>query len=90
MLELFEKKSLLRMLYRIPKHILKQYELWKRIVELQGPNGLREIRGFHDEPLKGDWQGFRSSRLNRKWRVIYAAEDDVCEIYVVDINPHQY
>ncbi|HLB56169.1 MAG TPA: type II toxin-antitoxin system mRNA interferase toxin, RelE/StbE family [Coxiellaceae bacterium] len=78
------------MLYRIPKHILKQYELWKRIVELQGPNGLREIRGFHDEPLKGDWQGFRSSRLNRKWRVIYAAEDDVCEIYVVDINPHQY
>jgi len=90
MWQLYEKKSLLKKIDKIPKHILKRYELWKSIVELQGLSGLREIKGFHDESLTGEWLGFRSSRLNIQWRVIYTIENDVCEIYVVDINPHHY
>jgi addiction module RelE/StbE family toxin len=66
------------------------YELWKRIVELDGPRGLRLIRGFHDEALKGRWKGYRSSRLTLQWRVIYKIEDGQFEVYVIEINPHDY
>ncbi len=52
--------------------------------------GLREIKGYHDELFKGEWQGFRSSRLSLQWRVIYKAEKEQLEVYVIDINAHIY
>lgn len=87
---IYEKKTLLKSLKTIPIRIKKEYEIWKRIIELQGVQGLREIKGYHDEALKGEWRGFRSSRLSLQWRVIYKAEKDVLEVYVVDINAHKY
>lgn len=90
MWEIYEKKSLIKKTQKIPEQILQRYELWKRIVELEGPSGLRRIKGFRDEALKSDWQGFRSSRLGHQWRVIYKVEQRVYEVYVIDINPHKY
>lgn len=90
MWEIYEYKSLAKTLRKTPKEIRKRYEVWKRIVEFQGIDGLRNIKGFHDEALKGNLKGYRSSRLNLKWRVIYRIEKGVCEVYVVDINPHEY
>lgn len=90
MWSLYEKKSLLKEIHRKPKAVLKQYEFWKRVIEHEGPDGLRLIRGYRDEALKGEWAGFRSSRLNRQWRVIYKVEKQLCEVYVIDINPHNY
>ena len=87
---IYEKKSLIKSLKTIPLRIRKEYEIWKRIVELQGIQGLREIKGYRDEPLKGEWKGFRSSRLSLKWRVIYMAEKEQLEVYVIDINAHKY
>jgi len=87
---IYEKKSLLKTIHKIPRRILKFYELWKRIVELEGPQGLRFVKGFHDESLKGQWQGFRSSRLSLQWRVIYKCENKQCEVLVIDINAHDY
>jgi addiction module RelE/StbE family toxin len=87
---IFEKKSLIKTFKKVPLHIKKQYELWKRIVELQGIQGLRDIKGYHDEYLKGEWKGFRSSRLSLQWRVIYKAEMEELEVYVIDITPHKY
>lgn len=87
---IYEKRSLIKSLKVIPLHIRKEYEIWKRIVEFQGTQGLREIKGYHDEPLKGEWKGFRSSRLSLKWRVIYKAEKEQLEIYVIDVNAHKY
>lgn len=75
---------------RCPDEVLVRYEAWKRIVEMSGPNGLRMIKGFHDEGLKGDWEGYRSSRLGIKWRVIYFVKGQELEVYVVDVNPHKY
>jgi addiction module RelE/StbE family toxin len=86
----YEKKSLVKSIKSIPLHIRKQYELWKRIVELLGVQGLRHIKGYHDEALKGEWQGFRSSRLSLQWRVIYRVEKEIFEVYVVDVNAHNY
>lgn len=85
-----EKKSLLKTLQKTPVDIVKHYELWKRIVELEGIQGLKLIKGFHDEALKGSWEGYRSSRLTKQWRVIYKVEKKLLEIYVIDVNSHDY
>ena len=75
---------------RVPIDILKRYEKWKDIAMISGPQGLRSIKGFRDEPLSGDWKGFRSSRLNEQWRVIYSIEADVMSVQVVRVTPHDY
>lgn len=90
MWRIYEKKSLGKDLKRLPIVIRKHYEVWKRVVELDGPQGLRAIKGYHDEALKGKWEGYRSSRLNRQWRVIYKIEAASFEVFVVEVNPHEY
>lgn len=75
---------------RVPVEILKRYEKWKDIAALSGPQGLRAIKGFRDEALSGDWAGFRSSRLNEQWRVIYAVEADVLTVQVIRVTAHDY
>jgi mRNA-degrading endonuclease RelE of RelBE toxin-antitoxin system len=65
-----------------PPDVLKRYEKWKDIAELSGPPGLRWIKGFHDEALRGQWEGYRSSRLGLKYRVIYRviAEESLFQV----------
>lgn len=75
---------------RVPIDILKRYEKWKDIAMLSGPQGLRAIRGFRDEALSGDWKGYRSSRLNEQWRVIYRVVADALLVQVVRVTPHDY
>ena len=87
---IFENKSLLKSFKKIPTHIKKEYEVWKRVIEMQGVQGLKNVKGYHDESLKGAWHGFRSSRLSLQWRVIYKAEKNKLEVFVIDINAHKY
>lgn len=75
---------------RVPAEILKRYEKWKDIVMLSGPLGLRAIKGFRDEALSGEWKGFRASRLNEQWRVIYSIVADVFLVRIVRVTPHDY
>ena len=90
MLEIFEHRSLVKKLPKIPVDILKRYEKWKDIAAISGPQGLRLIKGFHDEALKGKWQGYRSSRLGKQYRLIYKIENKMLYIKVIDITPHDY
>lgn len=69
---------------------LKRYEKWKDIVAISGPRGLRLIRGFYDEALKGQWEGHRSSRLGQKYRVLYRVESERVFVEVVSITAHDY
>jgi addiction module RelE/StbE family toxin len=87
---IYEKKSLIKFIKNIPLNIRQEYEIWKRIVEFQGIQGLKEIKSYHDEMLKGNWLGFRSSRLSLKWRVIYKVEKQQLEVYVINISAHKY
>ena len=75
---------------RVPVEILKRYEKWKDIAMLSGPQGLRAIKGFRDEALSGDWKGYRSSRLNEQWRVIYQVVADALLVQVIRVTPHDY
>jgi mRNA-degrading endonuclease YafQ of YafQ-DinJ toxin-antitoxin module len=74
----------------VPIEVLKRYEKWKDIVAVSGPPGLRAIKGFHDEGLSGKWQGVRSSRLGRQWRVFYRTVPEASLVQVVDVTPHDY
>jgi len=75
---------------RVPIESLKRYEKWKGFAMLSGPQGLRAIKGFRDEALSGDWKGYRSSRLNEQWRVIYQVVADALLVQVVRVTPHDY
>ena len=90
MWEIYEHHSLAARLARLPMDVLKRYEKWKDIVRISGPRGLRMIKGFHDEALKGQWQGYRSSRLDLQYRVIYGVEKDKLYVKVVEITAHDY
>ena len=75
---------------RVPKEILKRYEKWKDILQFSGPAGLKLIKGFYDEKLSGGYVGYRSSRLNEQWRVIYKIEKDRALVRVIKISAHDY
>ena len=90
MWEIYEHRKLYQGMRRIPEEVLKRYEKWKDIVSLSGPDGLRLIKGFHDEALKGIWKGYRSSRLNRQYRVIYQIENQKLYVRVLDVTAHDY
>jgi addiction module RelE/StbE family toxin len=87
---LLEHRRLDKQLAKLPTEILKRYEKWKNIAEVSGPQGLMAVRGFGDEALSGEWSGYRSSRLNQQYRVIYRVQGDRLEIRVVEVVPHDY
>jgi len=90
MWQVLEHKRLSKNFSSLPIDILKRYEKWKDIVRISGPPGLRAIRGFNDEALKGQWKGYRSSRLGQKYRVLYKIESQDILVKVVDLTPHDY
>jgi addiction module RelE/StbE family toxin len=90
MWEILEHRNAVRQLKSLPADVLKRYEKWKDIVEISGPAGLKVIKGFRDEPLRGEWKGHRSSRLNLQYRVIYKVEKELVLVLVVSVTPHDY
>jgi addiction module RelE/StbE family toxin len=73
-----------------PREVLKRYEKWKDIALVSGQQGLRLIKGFHDEALVGEWAGYRSSRLGDQWRVIYRLVAEELLFQVASITAHDY
>ena len=90
MWEVWEHTRVDRQLTRLPTDVLKRYEKWKDIVTISGPNGLKLIRGFRDEALKGKWKGHRSSRLGQQHRVFYRVEGERLVVEVVNVTPHDH
>ena len=90
MWKIFEHKKSIKQINLLPTEILKRYEKWKDIVSISGPNGLKQIKGFNDEPLVGEWKGHRSSRLNLQYRVIYKIENEQFFVQVVKVTAHDY
>jgi len=90
MWQVLEHRRLSRKLGKLPNEMLKRYEKWKDIVQLSGPQGLREIKGFHDEALSGERRGQRSSRLGIQYRVIYRVKGQEVVVEVIDLTAHDY
>jgi toxin HigB-1 len=90
MWQIVEHRRLDKQCDAAPQEILKRYEKWKDIAVISGPLGLRQIAGFHDEALSGEWKGHRSSRLGGKFRVIYRVLTSEFTFQVISITAHDY
>ena len=90
MWQIVESRTALKQLKKCPKNIREEYEGWKQVLMLSGPKTLRDIIGYKDHALKGEWKGARASYLNRQWRVIYHVDKKEIIIFVLEINPHDY
>ena len=90
MWEIYEHRRIAGRVPRLLVEIVKRYEKWKDIVRISGPSGLRLIKGFHDEALRGEWNGHRSSRLGLQFRVIYRVVAHEIFVAVIDITAHDY
>ena len=90
MWQIEEHRRVEKQLDAVPREILKRYEKWKDIAAISGPPGLKLIKGFQDEALRGEWQGYRSSRLGLQYRVIYRVIPEQSLFQVVHVTPHEY
>jgi proteic killer suppression protein len=78
-------------LRKVPEHIKMNLMIWVAAVELDGLEEVRQVPGYHDEPLKGDRAGQRSIRLSRSYRAIYEIKKDIVEfVSVEEVNKHDY
>ena len=85
-----EARDTVKVIDRLPPQVAGKYTTWLSIVREQGPQGLRAIKGFHDEKLSGELRQLRSSRLSQQWRVIYRVASNIVTVYVEKITPHEY
>jgi len=79
-----------KIISRAPLQVRQKYEFWKEQIEDDGPMGIRKWKGFYDHLLKGVWEGYRSSYLNKQYRVIYRIETENRTVFVERIGPHNY
>lgn len=65
---------------------------WVGSVQTVGLEETRKSHGWHDEPLKGKWAGYRSIRLNIAYRAIYrVTKDGALELALVEaVNKQRY
>lgn len=89
---IYESSKAIKDLKYAPKQIVKSYEVWARLVEEHGHLILNDFPGYRDEKLLGRWENHRSSRLNRKWRVIYRVNtQEKFEVVSVErVTAHDY
>jgi addiction module RelE/StbE family toxin len=75
---------------KLPIQVKRALTVWINVARIEGPNGIKSTKGFNDEALTVVWKGYRSSRLNRQYRVIYQAHKDIVTIAVIDVTAHDY
>ena len=85
------KPSAYKQLKRLPSHVVIKLKTWVASIEYVGLAETRKIKGYHDEPLKGDRKGQRSIRLNQAYRAIYVEEEGQVHLVVIlEVNKHEY
>lgn len=79
-----------KMFQKLPKQVVESYKTWRELIRNFGLETIRNCRGFRDEALKGKWKGYRSSRLNKKYRVIYKIQSKDKIVYIEKVDAHKY
>ena len=90
--KIVETKKADRDLNKAPTEVLKSYQLWCSFITDQGIDYIKKVRGYRDEKLVENWKGYRSSRLNKQWCVIYSYNDNgsINIVTVERVTPHDY
>jgi len=90
MWQILYHKQAVKKIKKLQPQVLEKLDIWVEIATHEGPKGIITFPGFNDESLSGVWKGYRSSRLNRQFRIIYSCDKDVLQILVIDISAHDY
>lgn len=61
--QVYSSKTFEKQLRKLPGQIKAAIAIWIESVEEDGLQEVRKLKGYHDEPLKGDRKGQRSVRL---------------------------
>ncbi len=85
-----EEKAATKAIDKLPSQVAEKYAFWLAVVQQSGPQGLRVIKGFHDEKLSGKMSRLRSSRLSLQWRVLYSVQASTVTVTVEQVTPHKY
>ncbi|MBN1114831.1 MAG: type II toxin-antitoxin system RelE/ParE family toxin [Oligoflexia bacterium] len=75
---------------KLAKPVRAAYSAWKSVISVDGFDGLRQVKGFRLEKLKGKRKGQYSCRLNRGYRVIFRMINKSIIIEVLEVNKHEY
>jgi toxin HigB-1 len=80
-----------KQLRKVPRHIVDNLMIWVAAVEHDGLEEVRKVRGYHDEPLKGDRTGQRSIRLSRAYRAVYEIKEGTARFVSIEqVSKHEY
>lgn len=90
MWKVYEQKFVTKCLVKLPREIQLKYKAWIEIVRSGGCNNLKNYSGFKDEKLRGNLNGYRSSRLSVKYRIVYIEDSSLEEVTVIGITAHDY
>lgn len=86
------KRQAEKQIRKLPAYIQMALRTWALLIEEHGVLVMRKVPGYHDEPLRWERQGQRSSRLSKGYRVFY--EENTAEktvmITVLEVNKHEY
>lgn len=85
-------RSAKKALPKLPSYIVTKLEGWIDEVLNSSLEEVRKVQGYHNEPLKGKWEGYRSIRLSKAYRAIYEITEDgeITVIEIVEVNKHEY
>lgn len=91
-MDIVEFDRVKKQLRKLPSYIVDKLRSWARDVEKYGIRQVRNIPGYHDEPLKGERKGQRSIRLSKSYRAIYTEnnEGEINIIRIEEVNKHEY
>lgn len=91
---ILDESRVIKIIEKLPKWLRSGYSVWRRILLEEGFYGLRKIKGFHFEKLKGIRSGQYSCRLNRGYRVIFIQSEYKTEnkviVIVMEVSKHGY
>jgi addiction module RelE/StbE family toxin len=79
-----------KVLTKAPPQIVRKYQSWLDMMRYHGPEEVARWRGFKDKKLKGTWSSYRSSRLNRQYRIIYRIDYESLTVFVEKVDTHTY
>lgn len=87
---ILDESRVIKALEKLPKWVRAAYSVWRRVLLDDGFEGLRSVKGFHLEKLKGWREGQYSCRLNRGYRVIFMQDVDKTLVAVLEVSKHGY
>ena len=72
----------------LPKEVLENYDVWKATIRSSGLDGLGHGSGYRHEKLGNNLDGLFSSRLGKRYRVVYTVDECARKVFVEKVDTH--